>query len=177
MALTLRYALITPGLSLLALESDDLRIAMHATAGTDALGDLARAVVHLLEGGQQATVLLEDPPGIHEWTLVGTGTMAQLQIHSWADRQSGPTAMHLSPDRAIALSCPLLTLARELVLVLDMLWAGHGPEGWGRLSPEHDYPAQERRRLRQLLAIAARRGAERAASSGHNGTESPDTTS
>jgi hypothetical protein len=48
-----------------------------------------------------------------------------------------------------------------LVLVLDVLWVGHGPDGWKRLSPKHPFPVPERRRLQQLLAVQARREAER----------------
>ena len=69
MALSLRYALTTPGRAVLALEADDLRVAMQATDQTDALGDLARATATLLEGGEHASVVLEDSPGVHEWTF------------------------------------------------------------------------------------------------------------
>src|SRR5207248_3093601 len=40
MALSLRFALTTPGRAIIALEADDLRVAMQATDDTDALGDL-----------------------------------------------------------------------------------------------------------------------------------------
>ena len=60
----------------------------------------------------------------------------------------------------MAIACPLTVLARELVLVLDVLWVGHGPDGWARMSPRHAFPKNERRRLRQLLAVSARRAVE-----------------
>jgi hypothetical protein len=161
MALSLRYSLTTPGRSVVALEADDLRVAMQATDETDALGDLARAAVTLLEGGERASVVLEDAPGVHEWTFERHGEIVHLRIHSWADRRSGSADMVLSQERSVALACPLTALARELVLVLDVLWVGHGPDGWKRLSPRHPYPTAERRRLRQQLAVAARREAER----------------
>jgi hypothetical protein len=164
MALSLRYALTVPGRALLALEADDLRVAMQATDGSDALGDLARATVTLLEGADRASVVIEDAPGVHEWTFERDGENVHLQIHSWADRRSQSTEMTLSQERSVELVCALTALARELVLVLDVLWIGHGPDGWARLSPKYAYPAQERRRLRQLLAVAARRTVERRAS-------------
>ena len=43
MALSLRYALTSPGRAVVALEADDLRVAMQATDETDALGDLIRS--------------------------------------------------------------------------------------------------------------------------------------
>ena len=144
-------------------EADDLRVAMQATDETDALGDLTRATVTLLEGAQRATVVLEDAPGVHEWTFERQEERVQLRIHSWADRRSGSADMTLSQERTVAIVCPLSVIARELVLVLDVLWVGHGPEGWSRLSPRHPYPAAERRRLRQLLSVTARRHAEQAA--------------
>lgn len=161
MALSLRFALTTPGRAVIALEADDLRVAMQATDATDALGDLARAVVSLLEGAERASVVVEDSPGVHEWSFELAGEMVNLRINSWADRQSGSADMMMSQERTVALACPLAALARELVLVLDVLWVGHGPEGWARLSPRNLYPATERRRLRQLLAVEARRMAER----------------
>lgn len=161
MALSLRYALTTPGRAVVALEADDLRVAMQATDETDALGDLTRAAVTLLEGGAHASLVLEDAPGVHEWTFERQGDLVQLRIHSWADRRSGSSDMVMSQERSVALACPLTVLARELVLVLDVLWVGHGPDGWARLSPKHLFPAAERRRLRQLLAVEARRSAER----------------
>lgn len=171
MALSLRFALTTPGRAVVALEADDLRVAMQATDETDALGDLTRAVVTLLEGGVRATVVLEDAPGVHEWTFERQDELVQLRIHSWADRRSGSTDMVLSQERTVAIVCPLGVIARELVLVLDVLWVGHGPEGWARLSPNHPYPAAERRRLRQLLSVAARRTVEQQSNKDGSGAE------
>lgn len=161
MALSLRFSLTTPGRAVIALEADDLRVAMQATDNTDALGDLARATATLLEGAERASVVLEDSPGVHEWTFERRDDVVHLKIHSWADRSSGNADMVLSQERSVAIACPLAVLARELVLVLDVLWVGHGPDGWARLSPQHPYPKAERRRLRQLLAVSARRAAER----------------
>jgi hypothetical protein len=160
MPLSLRYALTTPGRAVIALEADDLRVAMQATDETDALGDLARAIATLLEGAERASVVLEDAPGVHEWTFERHEMMVHLRIHSWADRTSGSADMVLSQERSVSIACPLTALARELVLVLDVLWVGHGPDGWARLSPSHPYPKAERRRLRQLLAVSARRAVE-----------------
>jgi len=159
-ALSLRYALTSPGRAVIALEADDLRVAMQATDDTDALGDLTRAAATLLEGGERASIVLEDSPGVHEWSFERQGDLVQLRIHSWADRRSGSADMVMSQERSVTLACPLAVLARELVLVLDVLWVGHGPDGWSRLSPKHPFPAAERRRLRQLLAVQARRTAE-----------------
>ncbi|HEY4101082.1 MAG TPA: hypothetical protein VGM20_09420 [Gemmatimonadales bacterium] len=160
MALSLRFALTSPGHAVVALEADDLRVAMQATDQTDALGDLARATATLLEGADRASVVLEDAPGVHEWTFERRGTAVHIRIHSWADRSSGSANMVMSQERSVAIAVPLAVLARELVLVLDVLWVGHGPDGWARLSPRHPYPRAERRRLRQLLAVSARRAVE-----------------
>ncbi|HEY3934282.1 MAG TPA: hypothetical protein VGL65_06640 [Gemmatimonadales bacterium] len=160
MALSLRFALTSPGHAIVALEADDLRVAMQATDQTDALGDLARATATLLEGADRASVVLEDAPGVHEWTFERRGSAVHIRIHSWADRSSGSADMVLSQERSVAIAVPLAVLARELVLVLDVLWVGHGPDGWARLSPRHPYPRAERRRLRQLLAVSARRAVE-----------------
>ena len=163
MAFSLRYSLTTPGRAVVALEADDLRVAMQATDETDALGDLTRAVIVLMEGEDRATVVLEDAPGVHEWSMEREGELVNLRVHSWADRKSGHADLTLSQERSAALACPLLALARELVLVLDVLWVGHGPDGWRRLSPRHPFPTPERRRLQQLLSVRARREAERRA--------------
>ena len=162
MALSLRYALTTPGRALIALEADDLRVAMQATDNTDALGDLARATATLLEGSERASVVFEDSPGVHEWSFERRGDAVHLKIHSWADRSSGHADMVLSQERSVSIACPITVLARELVLVLDVLWVGHGPDGWARLSPKHPYPKTERRRLRQMLSVSARRAVENA---------------
>lgn len=164
MAFSLRFSLTTPGRAVVALEADDLRVAMQATDETDAIGDLARAVITLMEGADHASLVLEDAPGVHEWTFERDEDLVHLRIHSWADRKSGHAEMTLSQERSAALACPLTALARELVLVLDVLWVGHGPDGWRRLSPRHPFPVPERRRLQQLLAVRARREAEQRAS-------------
>jgi hypothetical protein len=162
MALSLRFALTSPGRAIIALEADDLRVAMQATDETDALGDLARAIITLLEGEARASLVVEDAPGVHEWSFDREEELVQLRIHSWADRQSGSEDMVLSQERTVGIVCPLTVLARELALVLDVLWVGHGTAGWDRLSPKHPYPGAERRRLRQLLAVIARRTTEQA---------------
>jgi hypothetical protein len=174
LALSLRFALTTPGRAVVALEADDLRIAMHATDETDALGDLTRAMIALLEGGEAASLVLEDAPGVHEWTFERLGPLVNLRIHSWADRRTGNEDLVLSQERTVGLGCPLTAMARELVLVLDVLWVGHGPEGWARLSPKYPFPAAERRRLRQLLAVEARRGVERSAADRRSAAEPKD---
>jgi hypothetical protein len=158
MSLTLRYAVTTPGRSIVALETDDLHVAMHATDATDALGDIVRAVITLFEGAERASVVLEDAPGVHEWTFEREAELVRLQVHSWADRRSGRADLTMSQERMVAVTCSLQLLARELVLIMDVLWVGHGPDGWSRLSPRHPFPARERRRLQQFLAVAARRG-------------------
>jgi hypothetical protein len=164
MALSLRFALTTPGRAVVAVEADDLRVAMQATDDTDALGDLVRAIAAMLEGAAEATVVLKDAPGVHEWRFERDGDAVQLRIHSWADRTSGHVELTLSQERSVTLACPLPVLAREMVMVLDVLWIGHGPDGWARLSPRHPFPAAERRRLHQMLAVQARRRAEELAS-------------
>jgi hypothetical protein len=161
MPLSLRYALTMPGRAMVALEADDLRVSMQATDETDGLGDLARATATLLEGADRASVVLGDAPGVHEWSFERHGETVHIRIHSWADRRSGTADMMMSQERTVAIACPLTVLARELIVVLDVLWVGHGPEGWSRLSPRHRYPRSERRRLQQLLAVTARRSVER----------------
>jgi hypothetical protein len=168
MSFALRYSLTTPGHAIVALEADDLRIAMQATDDTDALGDLTRAVIALTEGATHASVVLEDTPGVHEWTFEREGDVINLRVHSWADRRSGHADLTMSQERSVALACSLTALARELVLVLDVLWVGHGPDGWRRLSPRHPFPTPERRRLQQLMAVVARRQAEQRASGGED---------
>lgn len=163
MAFSFRYSLTTPGRAVVALEADDLRVAMQATDETDALGDLTRAVITLMEGAAHASVVIEDSPGVHEWSFEREDDVVNLRVHSWADRRSGHADLTLSQERSVALACPLHALARELVLVLDVLWVGHGPDGWKRLSPRHPFPIPERRRLQQLMAVQARRVAERKA--------------
>ncbi|HPF60532.1 MAG: hypothetical protein KC544_02105 [Gemmatimonadetes bacterium] len=163
MAFSFRYSLTTPGRAVVALEADDLRVAMQATDETDALGDLTRAVITLMEGAAHASVVIEDSPGVHEWSFEREDEVVNLRVHSWADRRSGHADLTLSQERSVSLACPLHALARELVLVLDVLWVGHGPDGWKRLSPRHPFPIPERRRLQQLMAVQARRAAERKA--------------
>lgn len=165
MAFSLRFSLTTPGRAVIALEADDLRVAMQATDETDALGDLARAVIVLLEGADHASLVLEDAPGVHEWSFTREDDLVHLRVHSWADRRSGHADLVLSQERSAALACPIAALARELVLVLDVLWVGHGPDGWRRLSPKHPFPVPERRRLQQLLSVLSRRESERKAGS------------
>lgn len=160
MAFSFRYSLTTPGRAVVALEADDLRVAMQATDDTDALGDLTRAVITLMEGAAHASVVLEDAPGVHEWTFEREDGIVNLRVHSWADRRSGHADLTLSQERSVSLACPVTALAREVVLVLDVLWVGHGPDGWKRLSPRHPFPVPERRRLQQLMSVEARRRAE-----------------
>lgn len=149
----------------MALEARDLRISMTLTDQTDALGDLARAIISLMEGSLQASIVLEDNPGIHEWEFRREDGTAHLRIHSWADRGSGEDALVLSQERTVSLVCQLPALAREMILVLEVLRVGHDPEDWGRLSPRHPFPGTELRRLHQLMAIQNRKAAEWAASS------------
>jgi hypothetical protein len=153
MTVTLDYELTGQGWARCALRVADSFVEVSASYLSDALGNLCRAVISLLEGEVVVRTSFDEEPGEYRWVMERTSETVRVRILEFGELWSN------LPDesgRAIfdAL-CPLSEFALALVVTLSELWGEYGEtryrERWG----EHDFPTSEMHRLGELLAKVA----------------------
>lgn len=118
---------------------------------TDALGDLVRAVVALLEGAKRAEFVWAREPGDYDWLLTsreGTLFVRITRFRGWAGQRD-------ANDRGktlLKLRCDLREFAAAVLGQLTVLHTTLGPTGYKDRWVQHEFPYAEYRRLGELLA-------------------------
>ncbi len=81
---------------------------------SDALGDLLRCVVQLLEGGDDAWCVWEDDPGEHKWVFRRYGDTIELQIRRFPTSFSGYGAPEKWAEPIFGATYPLTKFAAKV---------------------------------------------------------------
>jgi hypothetical protein len=145
------YQLGTAGWSTATVSDGERTIALTASYLSDALGDLTRAVIALLQGAEQATLTWDEEPGVVDWRFERQGDDVDVRIalfDGWGSYY-GSRGQPVEPPFSVR--CTLSRLAGE---VLDELWRIYetfGVDGYKERWSLHAFPLQEYERLRQLL--------------------------
>jgi hypothetical protein len=124
---------------------------------SDALGDLTRAVIALLQGAEGAAVAWQQEPGVVEWRFQRQADDVVVRITRFADNTSYGRSQVRPGESAFRVRCPLTRLGNE---VLDELWHIHetvGIEGYKERWKMHPFPLEEYRQLRAVLRERSRR--------------------
>lgn len=120
---------------------------------SDALGDLAKAVVSLLKGADEAATFFMDEPGEHLWVMQRHGELLQIQIQWFDDWLSWGLVTPETGQTVFEAETSLIDFARQLKSQLDALLERHGIEGYAQLWCEHEFPMPEYQQLEKLLAL------------------------
>lgn len=126
--------------------SDGVREArMQVWHVSDALGELLRCVVQLLEGGDYAWCVWEDDPGEHKWVFHRRGDHIALQILRFPTSFSGYGAPEEWAEPIFATTCPLTKFAvkvrNEARRLLNEVGAQEYSRVTGRAFPLAQYEA------------------------------------
>lgn len=152
-AVTFWYRLTGSGSSEAGIYDGVERAFPTASYISDALGDLARAVIALLQGAPGSTCSWEEEPGAYRWIFNRQGEDLQIEILWFEDPLSFEPQ---EPGKRIFLSqCRLRRFAAQLRDQLQGLLAEHGEEGYRRNWGLHDFPTYELNNLDELLALPA----------------------
>lgn len=154
---TFSYDLGTAGWSTATVSDGAHTLTLTAPYLSDALGDLTRAVIALLQGAEEATLAWQEEPGVIEWRFERQGDDVGVHIMRFDDTTSYRRSQARPGEPAFSARCPLTRLGGE---VLDELWRIHdtvGVEGYKERWKQHPFPLQEYRQLHALLREHSRR--------------------
>jgi hypothetical protein len=154
---TFSYDLDTAGWSTATVSDGAHTVTLTASYLSDALGDLTRAVIALLQGAEGATLAWQEEPGVIEWRFERQGDDVVVCLTRFADNTSYRRSQARPGEPTFNVSCPLTRLGGE---VLDELWHIHetvGVDGYKERWKRHPFPLQEYRQLRALLRERSRR--------------------
>ena len=145
------YHLDTAGWADATLADGTREIELVASYLSDALGDLTRAAIALLQGADVATFAWLAEPGRAEWRLVRHGDQTDVTITIFADGHTYLIGQARHAPQTFTIRCPLTRFANE---VLDELWQvleEVGLDGYKERWKAHDFPLTEYEELRRLL--------------------------
>jgi hypothetical protein len=126
-------------------------VTLTASYLSDALGDLTRAVVALLQGAEQAALTWDEEPGVVDWHFERQGDEVDVCIMLFDGWRGYYASCRQPVEPPFRVRCPLSRLAGE---VLDELWRIHetmGVDGYKERWKLHAFPLQEYEQLRVLL--------------------------
>ncbi len=150
------YQLGTAGWSTATVSDGERTVALTASYLSDALGDLTRAVIALLQGAEQVTLTWDEEPGVAEWRFERQGDDVDMRITLFDDRSCYRRSRARPAERTFSVRCPLSRLASE---VLDELWHIYetvGLDGYEERWKLHAFPLQEYWQLQKLLRERAK---------------------
>ena len=118
---------------------------------SDALGDLARAVISLLSEHAVGKVICswQDEPGEYRWMMLREGDAVRVQIVMFDDCFSRKDCA--KGRRLIRWECSLLRLATQVKGQMHQLLNDLGEDGYKERWVNHDFPMQEFMRLSELI--------------------------
>lgn len=152
MSVSFSYALVGTGWSECTVVIDEQRATVIASYHSDALGDLVRAVIRLLEGQPEASAAFYDEPGEYRWRFVRKGTdrllIRMLEFPKLWSRDIYPDE---EGKPVLDAECRLRTFAGAVLSELQRLQAEYGLAGYREKWVHHEFPVEEQEKLRKLL--------------------------
>lgn len=141
----LRYDLSGTGWAYCTIEIGEATATVTASYLSDALDDLAGAVVGLLRGDEQSTANFAEEPGEYRWEFARKGSEGvTIRIRFLG---SGPDNQPIFEAET-----RLRTFAGALLSELQRLLREHGAAGYKERWVLHDFPERRIDQLKELLA-------------------------
>ncbi len=113
---------------------------LRASYLSDALGDLANAILSSLSGAEAAKCVFEEEPGAYFWQFERDGDRVKVRI-------SGLTERRLK----LAQTCSLRELAVAMLVALDNVRSEWGIDGYRKQWIEHPFPEAAHARLADFV--------------------------
>ena len=135
------YRLTGRGWSAATIADHEMTAELTASYLSDALGNLARAVVGLLRGVETATVSWAEEPGEYRWLLARTDDHLSIRI-LWFNSQY-PRRPNEEGRAVFETSCRLVDFAGQVTSQLRMLLDTLGEAGYKKQWVQHEFPRAE----------------------------------
>jgi len=150
--LTIRYRLTVTGWSECDLRSDEMLATISASYLSDALGDLARAVLALVQGEGESRCSFEEEPGEYRWIFTRTDGEAGVDLHILSFNDAFARLPDERGDEVFTAATTMPELVRALVAALDEVREEHGLDGYRAKWVEHYFPDDEHAALAAAAA-------------------------
>jgi len=117
----------------------------------DALGEMARAALHLLRGSREAVFAFDDEPGEHRWVLTrGEADSLSIRIF-WFDETFSSRRLGKGTE-VFSCDCAVLDFVGPVFSVLHQILSNEGVEGYKRRWKNNEFPLDTYNEIRRLLA-------------------------
>jgi hypothetical protein len=147
------------GLAEVGLTDEVSTATFNVTNDTDALGDLARVLVHILHYAEASEIVTLDPPAEYHWRLERRGhdglSVEVVRHEKLADLDPGGPQRLVFDGRG-----GLIEFVREVVDAMTEISRTHGLSGYESLWESHEFPRKPYRELKRRLAKADRQPEE-----------------
>jgi hypothetical protein len=155
MSVSFSYSLVGAGWSKCSAVIGEQCATVTASYLSDALGDLVRAVIRLVEGQPEASASFEEEPGEYRWRFfrkapdrLSVRILEFPQLWAYRPDEEGKPVLEAE--------CRLRTFAGAILSELQRLLAEYGAAGYREKWVQHDFPREEMERLQQLLRPRAK---------------------
>ena len=115
---------------------------------SDALGDMARATVHLLQGGRETSFNFQDEPGAHRWCIVQDDRCFLGIRIEWFAQTFPPCSGGV---KVFECDCHLLEFAGQVLAVLAGILEKEGIEGYKQRCQKYDFPVAAFEEIKKLI--------------------------
>jgi hypothetical protein len=143
--LTIEYRLTGTGWSECVLRADGETVTISASYVGDALGDLARAALALVEGKSKSRCSFHEEPGEFRWLFSRHREHVILRVLRFGERWSG------GPDergnKIFRTEMTVRELAVAVSTMLDAVLREYGAAGYAAKWARHDFPSPEHHSL------------------------------
>ena len=154
MAVMLRYELREAGWADCTVQIGEQRITVSASYLSNALDDLAAAVVALLRGESSATATFAEEPGEFRWQFDRQDN-DQVRVRIYWSIPRWKEQLHDPATPIFDGVCPSRTFAEQLVAELQRLLRKYGVSGYRDRWVLHNFPSKRLEQLQALLADSA----------------------
>ena len=116
---------------------------------SDALGDLSRAILTLLQGASSARTFFEEEPGEYRWLLERIGPDVRIQLLWFDDLNEAPDS---EGEVLVDGRCSLYEFATAVALELRRLYRRYGEQGYLEEWAAHPFPTSEMRQIEEAIS-------------------------
>lgn len=149
MTIKLTYELTGAGWARCQIETENSSVDITASYLSDALGNLANAVVALIKGESVARFSFDEEPGEYRWILERHGDSVRIRIlefgELWGDDldENGKMLFDMTCrfDHFVVATC---TMLKEII-------QKYGPDGYKEKWVEHDFPISQLDAIKKFL--------------------------
>ncbi len=147
--LILKYEINGAGWATVTLTAAESSVRMTASYVHDSLGNLADAVLGLVDGKSETTAVFMDEPGEHHLHFRRERDQVAVTVTWYDDWASWNMSPKTAPKTVLSTTASLMDLRRLVTEALADVLKEHGMQGYKEKWSEHEFPVAQYERLRE----------------------------